>query len=177
MHLDVFVADLAATDTLVVRSGATPLQDRGAFRTYADPFGHPFCLYEQPSPAAGAGRPPGVLGRIVIDCDDPSALADSYAGLLGMPRTGEDGPDRVTLAGGDGSGPALAFQRARYVPPRWPDPAYPAQMHLDLSFGDARAARQRAERLGAIRLDGGGEGCPVYADPAGHPFCLWTPGQ
>jgi hypothetical protein len=26
--------------------------------------------------------------------------------------------------------------------------------------------------LGATELPGGGEGFKVYADPAGHPFCL-----
>jgi hypothetical protein len=66
----------------------------------------------------------------------------------------------------------LAFQHSAHQPPRWPDPAYPAQIHLDLAFAD-RSAREHAERLGAVHLP-----LPdrpdnlVYADPAGHPFCL-----
>jgi hypothetical protein len=70
----------------------------------------------------------------------------------------------------------LAFQHAQFEAPRWPDPAYPSQMHLDLYFDDAEAAIATAERLGAIRLPKGGS-CPVYADPAAHPFCLCTLGQ
>jgi hypothetical protein len=35
-----------------------------------------------------------------------------------------------------------------------------------------RAARELAERLGAIRLADEGLGRIVYADPAAHPFCL-----
>ena len=37
------------------------------------------------------------------------------------------------------------------------------------------AARTLAEQLGAIRLPPLGGSCPVYADPAGHPFCLCLP--
>jgi hypothetical protein len=41
-------------------------------------------------------------------------------------------------------------------------------MHWDLSFVD-EGAIGLAEKLGAIRLQPNGE---VFADPAGHPFCL-----
>jgi hypothetical protein len=35
----------------------------------------------------------------------------------------------------------LAFQRAaEWVPPRWPDPAYPQQLHLDIRVSDADQA-------------------------------------
>lgn len=51
------------------------------------------------------------------------------------------------------------------------------QLHLDIYFDDGPAAQNLAERLGAIRLPAMGGSCPVYADPAGHPFCLSRPGQ
>ena len=45
-----------------------------------------------------------------------------------------------------GSQPALrelAFQRVtECVPPRWPDPAYPQQLHLDIRVPDADQAEQ-----------------------------------
>ena len=67
----------------------------------------------------------------------------------------------------------LGFQHTvPYVAPRWPDPDYPQQMHFDLEFDDREAAERLAVRLGAVRLPGQGGSCPVYADPAGHPFCL-----
>jgi Glyoxalase-like domain len=67
----------------------------------------------------------------VIDCPDPRALAGFYAELLGM-RVNEDGDDWVVI----GRTPhvrELAFQRAPvFVPPRWPDPHRPRQLHLDI---------------------------------------------
>ena len=50
------------------------------------------------------------------------------------------------------------------------------QLHLDIMVEDAGAAGARVLTLGAVKLDGEN----VYADPAGHPFCLirrprWAP--
>jgi hypothetical protein len=59
-----------------------------------------------------------------------------------------------------------------YRPPRWPDPAYPQQAHLDLAVRDMDAAEAEAIKLGAARLDAGGEHFRVFTDPAGHPFCF-----
>lgn len=95
-----------------------------------------------------------------------------------MPVRIEDRPERVVIAKEGGELPMLAFQHvANYVPPRWPDPAFPQQMHLDLRFEEGQQARERAERLGAILLPPHGGSCPVLADPAGHPFCLCVPGE
>jgi hypothetical protein len=71
----------------------------------------------------------------------------------------------------------LACQRAPgNRPPTWPDPAVPQQLHLDIMVEDVAAAGSRVLALGAVKLDGEN----VYADPAGHPFCLiprppWAP--
>jgi hypothetical protein len=59
-----------------------------------------------------------------------------------------------------------------YNPPRWPDPAYPQQAHLDLLVDDLDASEATALELGASRLPAGGDRFRVLADPAGHPFCL-----
>jgi len=80
MHLDIFVPDATAADTLVVGRGATLLLDQGDFRTYADPAGHPFCLY--PSADTKGAK----VGRLVLDCFSPRALASFYAGFLGAPE-------------------------------------------------------------------------------------------
>ena len=50
-------------------------------------------------------------------------------------------------------------------------------MHLDLHVDDPRAAHSEAIALGARLLQaapdlGSDEGRQVYADPAGHPFCI-----
>ena len=44
----------------------------------------------------------------------------------------------------------------------------PQQIHLDVMVDDPAAAGAAVLALGARKLDGDG----VYADPAGHPFCL-----
>lgn len=177
LHLDLPASDLDAAEELALRLGATRLQDKGDYRTYADPVGHPFCLYRDEADEDETGRPlSGRVGRVVIDCLSPRALAGFYAELLDMRSWELDTPERVVIARDDGMLPALAFQHARFPAPRWPDPAYPQQLHLDIFAEDPRAAQELALRLGAIRLPDIGGSAPVYADPAGHPFCLCSPG-
>ncbi|WP_395295707.1 VOC family protein [Kitasatospora hibisci] len=117
----------------------------------------------------------GKLQCIVLDCPDPAALARFYAALLG----GEvDRPDRRWSLHADWStlhtedGTVICFQRvADHRPPRWPDPAHPQQVHLDIDVADLDAAEREVLALGATRLSDAG-GWRVYADTAGHPFCL-----
>jgi hypothetical protein len=171
IHLDVLVPDVDGAGTFVAAVGATLLHDGGTqHRVYADPAGHPFCLYADAS--AGDERGPGTVGRVVFDCFSPRHLATFYQGFLEVDRRTEDRAERVVLALGDERYPDLAFQHAVFVAPRWPDPAYPAQLHLDLRFGDQTAAAiERVERLGGIRLPKLAD-TEIFADPAGHPFCV-----
>lgn len=111
---------------------------------------------------------------MVFDCFSPRALARFYEELLAMPRWLLDTPERVEIASATDGVLTLAFQHAVFPAARWPDPAYPAQMHLDLSFDDRDAGTELAERLGAIRL-AEKQHHAVYADPASHPFCVSTP--
>ena len=52
--------------------------------------------------------------------------------------------------------------------------AHPQQVHLDVQveYSEITALEERVLALGATRLPGDGENWRVYADPAGHPFCL-----
>jgi catechol 2,3-dioxygenase-like lactoylglutathione lyase family enzyme len=114
----------------------------------------------------------GRLEKTVIDCPDPRGLAAFYAQVLGM-SVNEDLGDWVVI----GSGPGvrqLAFQRVdEWVPPRWPDPAYPQQLHLDIRVTDPDRAEQELVALGATRVPGEREtGFRVFTDPVGHPFCI-----
>ena len=63
-----------------------------------------------------------------------------------------------------------------HVPPSWPDPSTPVQQHLDFFVDDLAAAGARVVAAGATRYDTqpNAEHCLVFADPAGHPFCLTT---
>jgi catechol 2,3-dioxygenase-like lactoylglutathione lyase family enzyme len=120
----------------------------------------------------------GRFDTVVLDCPDPRALAEFYAGLLGQ-RIADDGDDSWQSLVGDGSGISLAFQRATsYHAPGWPD-GPPQQLHLDLTVDDFVTAHEGALALGATALSPKSAAEPdkttgfrVYADPAGHPFCL-----
>jgi catechol 2,3-dioxygenase-like lactoylglutathione lyase family enzyme len=114
----------------------------------------------------------GRLEKTVLDCPDPRALAAFYAEVLGM-QVNEDSDDWVVI--GDVPGARrLAFQRVTtWVPPNWPDPRHPQQLHLDIRVDDADAAESAVVALGACRLPAEREtGFRVFADPVGHPFCL-----
>lgn len=118
----------------------------------------------------------GRMHHLVIDCPDPAALAAFYSELLGWPMTYRSA-DFVVVARDDSTS-GVAFQLAPdQPPPTWPDPAIPQQMHVDVMVDDPAAADSQVLALGARRLPGGEH---VYADPAGHPFCLiprpsWAP--
>lgn len=136
------------------------------------------------------GRPR--LRQVVLDTTDARALAEFYRQLLGLvyrpgdevPQSGESderGRDWLVLRHPDGSS-ALAFQQVAALPAAtWPESAVPQQLHLDLTVGsvtELEAAQRRALELGARllldRSEDPQEPLRVYADPAGHPFCVFV---
>jgi catechol 2,3-dioxygenase-like lactoylglutathione lyase family enzyme len=111
------------------------------------------------------------LGVVVLDCPDPAALAGFYAGVLGGSVEGEGEWVDLKVPGGQ----SLAFQEAPgFVPPSWPAADHSQQFHLDLTVEDLDAAEKEILALGARPLDTEDRSRTwrVYADPAGHPFCL-----
>ena len=117
----------------------------------------------------------GTLGAVVLDCPDPKALAAFYAELVGGAIDEED--DTWVDLNREG-GQRLSFQLAPgHRAPAWPDPERPQQFHLDIAVERVQmeAAHKRVLDLGASFLEGDHDGARnwrVYADPAGHPFCL-----
>jgi catechol 2,3-dioxygenase-like lactoylglutathione lyase family enzyme len=110
----------------------------------------------------------GRLHHVIIDCPDPGALADFYSTLLGKPVTYRS--DDFCVVSDNEATSGVAFQRVEtYLPPQWPDPAHPQQLHFDVMVEDVDRAHDAVVALGATPLSGGDH---VYADPAGHPFCL-----
>ena len=80
----------------------------------------------------------------------------------------------ATVTGPNGR---IDFQTAPgHTPPTWPDPTSPMQMHLDLYVDDLASAEARVLAAGATKYEyqPNPDHCLVYADPAGHPFCLST---
>ena len=130
------------------------------------------------------------LLHTVLDTTDVRGLAEFYRKLLGLryrpgdaPPGGEeaDDVDWLVLTTEDGTR-VLAFQEvASLTRTTWPDDTVPMQLHLDLTVSDREALeqqRRRAEDLGAElltdRTDDPDEPLYVFADPAGHPFCIFV---
>jgi catechol 2,3-dioxygenase-like lactoylglutathione lyase family enzyme len=163
-HLDLVIDGYQAAAERAVALGATRLAEGPTWITLADPAGHPFDLVQRD----GVGPVMDLFG-VAIDAPDAAALARFYAALLGA-EVGYEGPEGALVTAPGGS---LMFQQiSDYNPPRWPDPAYPQQAHLDIGVEDLDAGEARALELGATRLAGGGPTWRVFADPAQHPFCL-----
>ncbi len=130
--------------------------------------------------------------QTVLDCADPRAVAEFYRQMFGLryrpgnepPPEGEpdeNGQDWLVLLMPDGRR-SLAFGKADdLAETTWPEPGVPQQMHLDTgvpSVAELERQHERALALGARlrfdRTDDPGEPLRVYADPAGHLFCIFV---
>lgn len=128
------------------------------------------------------------LLHTAIDGPDARALAEFYRQLLGLqyrrgdePGVSEGSPDWLVLTYPDGRR-ALAFQQSPdHVPPTWPRPGVPQQLHLDLTVADPDELDEQHARVLELggrllydRSDDPHEPLRAYADPAGHPFCIFV---
>ena len=132
------------------------------------------------------------LGAVVFDTTDARSLAEFYRELLGLeyrpgherPPSGDPDPrgqDWLVLRDAEGRS-RLAFQQVvEMAPSTWPHSAVPQQLHLDLTVpttDDLTAQHDRALSLGATvledRFDNPDEPLYVFADPSGHPFCIFV---
>jgi catechol 2,3-dioxygenase-like lactoylglutathione lyase family enzyme len=132
------------------------------------------------------------LAQTVLDTTDARRLAEFYRELLGFayrpgdepPAPGMDDPrGRDWLVLLDPSGRrGLAFQQVDELPEStWPERGVPQQLHLDLTVASREvldAQHERAMALGARLLvdnaDSEEEPIRIYADPSGHPFCIFV---
>jgi catechol 2,3-dioxygenase-like lactoylglutathione lyase family enzyme len=132
------------------------------------------------------------LAQVVLDTTDARRLAEFYREFLGFHyRPGEEPPpagaddvagrEWLVLVHPDGYR-AMAFQQVeRLKETTLPDGDIPQQLHLDIVVPDtAELDRQHecALRLGAtLREDhftDPEEPLRIYADPAGHLFCVFV---
>lgn len=128
--------------------------------------------------------------EVALDTTDARRLAEFYRQLLGLQyRAGDEPPlagqpDRDWLVLRNPAGTQLAFQQTDGVrPSTWPGDAVPQMLHLDMSVAtreELERQHDRALALGATRLldrtDDEDEPLYVFADPAGHPFCIFVSG-
>lgn len=132
------------------------------------------------------------LRQVVLDTTDARRAAEFWRQLLGLvyreghepPQPGSDDPagrDWLNLRYPDGS-PCLAFQQVERLPASsWPETNVPQQLHLDVTvptLADLDAAHEQVLALGGgmlqDRYDDPEEPLRVYADPDGHPFCIFV---
>jgi catechol 2,3-dioxygenase-like lactoylglutathione lyase family enzyme len=130
------------------------------------------------------------LLHTVLDTMRARELAEFYRELLGLQyRPGDEPPadgapdlaDWLVLVDSDGVR-KLAFQQVeRLEPTTWPQHDVPMQLHVDFTVPDLaelHRQRERAEALGARvlldRTDDEDEPLYVFADLAGHPFCIFV---
>ena len=134
---------------------------------------------------------PNVL-QVVLDTTDARHLAEFYRQLLGFVyRAGDEPPagDQLDKRGQDwlvlhhpSGSPRIAFQQVSELRrSTWPQDEVPQQLHLDLTVRTPRdldMQHERALELGATllydRSHDKDEPLRVYADPAGHPFCIFV---
>jgi catechol 2,3-dioxygenase-like lactoylglutathione lyase family enzyme len=130
------------------------------------------------------------LLHTALDTTDCRGLAEFYRQLLGLQyRPGDEPPadgttdDADWLVLTDFSGVRkLAFQQVEQLQrTTWPRHDVPMQLHIDYTVSSAEELerqRERAVALGATilldRTDDPGEPLYVFADPAGHPFCIFV---
>ena len=138
------------------------------------------------------GGPRPQLCQVVIDTTDVRRTAEFWRQLLGLVyREDHEPPPPGTpdTAGGewlnlyepDGT-PRLAFQQVpTLAPTTWPDHTVPQQLHLDLIVGSVDELSEVHDRVLALggqlrfdRSDDPDEPLRVYADPAGHTFCVFV---
>ena len=132
------------------------------------------------------------LRQVVLDSTDARRSAEFWRLLLGLiyrpghepPPEGADDPagrDWLNLRAADGTA-YLAIQQVEELPAStWPSHEVPQQLHLDLSVPD-KDSLDRAHELvlqlgGSLRFDRSDDALEplrVYADPDGHPFCIFV---
>jgi predicted enzyme related to lactoylglutathione lyase len=110
---------------------------------------------------------------VVFDAAELHAESSFWARLLGGKVDAEDDWHMVLVNGEPKVGVQLA---PNHVPPEWPD-GTPQQIHLDLWVDDFEEAHTEVMSAGARLLQAAAstesaDDFQVYADPAGHPFCL-----
>ncbi|EXF25395.1 glyoxalase [Nesterenkonia sp. AN1] len=107
---------------------------------------------------------------VVFDAADLEAESSFWARMLGGQVRAETDWHTVVVAG---AAPVAVQSAPDHRPPQWPQ-GLPQQIHLDLDVEDITSAHTEVIGLGAevLQMATGDQRFNVYADPAGHPFCL-----
>jgi predicted enzyme related to lactoylglutathione lyase len=112
---------------------------------------------------------------VVLDAADLDSVSDFWAGVFDGKAVKEASWHSVIDSAGEWR---MGIQlNPTHVRPEWPNGLQQQQVHLDLHVDNFQEMHQKVMLLGATVLQESQttqapEGFQVYADPAGHPFCL-----
>lgn len=116
----------------------------------------------------------GKLTQLVLECGDAEELARFWQRVLDLDEP-EGDADWLTLRW-EPVGRLSCHRVEGYRPPAWPGVGGEQQVHVDLLVEDLSSASLAVMEAGARVLtdvrDPGPKAWRVFADPAGHPFCL-----
>lgn len=112
---------------------------------------------------------------VVLDAADTAVVSQFWAGVFGGHVVEED--DWHSVVDADGEWRMGVQYAPDHVAPSWPAADPGQQVHLDLWVEDIDEAHAEVMALGARVLQEPEDSDEpdrfrVYADPAGHPFCL-----
>jgi hypothetical protein len=113
---------------------------------------------------------------VVFDAADLGTESAFWAGVLGGSVIPDDDDGWHSVLDAKGRWRIGVQLAPDHIAPEWPD-GVPQQVHLDLHVEDPARAHDEVIALGARLLQAADdfttpEGFQVYADPAGHPFCI-----
>ncbi len=111
------------------------------------------------------------IRQIVLDAQDIELVAEFWAALLEVHPTFQS-ESWISLSGDVN----ISVQRnVEHQPCDLADPSRPQQVHLDIEVDDIEKSENIVLAHGGRKLAEHPEASPpfrVYADPAGHPFCI-----
>jgi hypothetical protein len=163
VHLDIRIAEPEPTG--LVEAGAAIRREPGddiSWWVLADPEGNDFCAFP---PADGAI--PGVV-NLVVDCRDPLAQAQWWAGLVG--GTVGQGEQAYSIEG------AAGFPWVYWAFNPVPEPkTVKNRVHWDVQLADPEPAALVEAGAVVVREPGDDISWWVLADPEGNEFCAFAP--
>ena len=117
----------------------------------------------------------GRLTQLILECDNAEQLARFWQEVLALPEP--EGDSYWLTLRWEPVGRFSFHRVAGYRPPAWPGKRGEQEVHFDLLVDDLHAADLAVQKAGAHPLTdvlnpGPKAWRSIYADPAGHPFCL-----
>jgi hypothetical protein len=156
VHFDIYATSIGSLEDL----GATVIQPYERWTVMADPEGTQFCAFLRDD------LPADRMHGLVVDCADPVAIADWWAGVYGAPvkhhAAGYSTVDQIA---------GMPILTMDFVPV--PEPkTVKNRIHWDVGVADVQPLLDAGATL--LRAKDAEIGWHVLADPDGNEFCAFV---